>query len=235
MQQEFNRWKIAATNDSIRLPTKEHLNKSLQSIHTLLKQEWTDTKIREKIARQNKLAHLNKPSNGVAHSSSMPDFSSPIPNGTPRNKESMSQADRLYQLNQQNRKKNLEEIRKAQIAEKKRDAENRIKAAARRAEQERLDAEAAAAKAAKESLQVPGGDVDDLFGSDISRGGTPAPGSVSGITSGVNMPKRSGTPLGKKVFERKDKEERKGMPTFKKRNMDDEVIGSMDLGIDIEI
>lgn len=141
----------------------------------------------------------------------------------------MTQAERLYHLNQQNRKKNLEEIRKAQIAEKKRDAESRAKATARKAEKERLEAEAAAAK---DTLKVPGGDVDELFGSDVSRSGTPGPGNVSGITSGVNTPKRSGTPLGKKVFEKK---EREGLPTFKKRDMDDEVIGSMDLGIDIDI
>ncbi|EKG14556.1 Plus-3 [Macrophomina phaseolina MS6] len=51
---------------------------------------------------------------------------------------------------------------------------------------------------------------DALFdGSDISRTGTPQP--------------------------KKPKAERKGIPTFTKKAMDDELIGSMDLGIDIEI
>lgn len=51
---------------------------------------------------------------------------------------------------------------------------------------------------------------DALFdGSDVSRSGTPQP--------------------------KKPKAERKGIPTFTKKAMDDELIGSMDLGIDIEI
>ncbi|KAK8176017.1 hypothetical protein IWX90DRAFT_129057 [Phyllosticta citrichinensis] len=51
---------------------------------------------------------------------------------------------------------------------------------------------------------------DPLFdGSDISRTGTPS--------------------------QPKEKKERKGIPTFTKKTMDDEMIGSMDLGIDVEI
>lgn len=232
-QQEFNRYTIAVTNDSLRMPTKSQLQKSLQGIHGLLNRQWTDADIREKLAKQNKLAHMHKAPLAV-QSLDSPLNGSPI--GTPGGKETLSQSDRLYQLNQQNRKKNLEDIRKAQIAEKKRDNENRIKAAARRAEQARLEAEAAQAKAARDALQVPGSDADDLFGSDISRGGTPQPGHISNITSGFNTPKRVGTPLGRKLLKKEgDKEEKKGLPTFKKRNIDDDLIGAMDLGIDIDI
>ena len=74
--------------------------------------------------------------------------------------------------------------------------------------------EAAAAAAAKEnSLAVPKSDIDALFseGSDISRTASPAP------------PVKQETP------------KKKGIPTFTKMTLDDDIIGSMDLGFDIEM
>jgi RNA polymerase-associated protein RTF1 len=53
-------------------------------------------------------------------------------------------------------------------------------------------------------------EVDDLFDGDSSRASTPKP-------------------------PEKKKTERKGLPTFRKPKMDDDIIASMDIGIDIEI
>lgn len=226
--QEFNRYKIAIANDNLRLPSKDALQKSCQGIHDLLNRQWTDGDIRQKLAKQNKLAHLNAKAPKVPQPSEADLSLNGISSGSPTSakKENMTQADRLWALNQANRKKNLEEIRKAQIEERRKAAAGRAAAAAKAAEKERVEAEAAAAKA---SLQVPESNIDDLFGSDISRTGSPAPGS------GISTPKRTGTPLGKKLAERKEKREKEGLPTFKKRNMDDDLIGAMDLGIEIDI
>lgn len=198
---EFNRYKISMANDGVRLPIKAQLTKTLEGIHNLLNRQWTDADIHEKLAKQNKLAHLNKtaPPNGVMASAE---------------KKAASEADRLHQLNIQNRKKNAEDVRKALIAEK------RAAAAARAAAKEREELK----KTKLSSLQVPRDGLDsELFGSDMSRAGTP------GIGSGVDTPKRGSTPLGVK------KEKKTGLPTFKKKVMDDEIIGSMDLGIEIDI
>lgn len=73
--------------------------------------------------------------------------------------------------------------------------------------------EKARLRRAEEEAKRKAAEEDALFngGSDISRTGTPS-----------EQPK-------------KPKAERKGIPTFTKKAMDDELIGSMDLGIDIEI
>jgi RNA polymerase-associated protein RTF1 len=113
---------------------------------------------------------------------------------------------------------------KALIAEKRAERAGRAAAAARHAKMER---EAAEKAAAKDLLSVPGGtNLDELFGSasDVSRTATPA--------DGVNTPQKipeAQIPLnGLKV-------EKRGVPTLKRRIMDDEVIGALDLGIDIDI
>jgi len=196
-QGEFDKWKRTLTTDGQRQPSKRFLTDKLQGIHKLLNQNWTEDALKKKFDKQNKYAKYDGPVIGLSalqHKTGPP----------PTDKKQMNQSERLAELNRQNRQRNIEEIRRAQIAEKK--AETAARAAAK-AKAERLAAE----KAAKDSLKVPG---DDLFegGSDISRTGTPQP-------------------------EKKEKKklEINGIPTFRKRNMDDDILGSMDLGIDIEI
>ena len=50
-----------------------------------------------------------------------------------------------------------------------------------------------------------------------------------------NSASRAGTPGDGEKKERLKERERTSLPTFKKKKMDDEIIGSMDLGIDIDI
>ena len=95
-----------------------------------------------------------------------------------------------------------------------------VKREKRRAEIEfkKKKAEEEAKKKAEEEkklLKVP--NIDDLFdGSDRSRSATPAAG-------------RAGTP------KPGEKREKKGLPTFRKPKMEDEIIAAIDIGIDIEI
>ncbi len=149
-----------------------------------------------------------------------------------------TQQDRLAAINAANRKGNSERIRKAQIAEKR--AEQRARAAVARGEGVANPFARVKTKARihhdagnNDSLQVPSNKtLDDLFGegSDRSRAGTP------GLGNDANTPKngptpRAGTPLGEKKTEKK-----LGLSTLKKnRNMDDEILSAMDLGIEIDI
>lgn len=139
------------------------------------------------------------------------------------------QQDRLAALNQKNRGKNAEEVRRALLEEKRKlhaAREVAMLEAKAKAERKKADEEAAAAK--KEALlAVPSkGDMHDLFGegSDISRAGTPVSRSRAGtpLNGAVSRKERSG--LGKGV-----------VGGIKRRDLDDEVIGSLDLGIDVEI
>lgn len=140
--------------------------------------------------------------------------------------------ERLAALNQKNRGKNVEEVRKALLAEKR-----KLQAAreAALAEAQKKAAEEAAkreAEAQAKLLAIPGkGEMADLFGdSDVSRSGTPVPGG------GVGTPKRSraGTPMGGPGAK---KEKGKGGPlgALARKRAEDEVIAGLEMDIDVEI
>lgn len=144
---------------------------------------------------------------------------------------STTHQDRMAQLNAKNRGKNSEEVRRALIEEKRKLALARE--AAMVEAQQKAEAEAAKKKKEEEAkrLAVPRSDLSDLFGegSDISRAGTPL--------GGTPRRSRASTPMNG-VSMRKEKEaEKKGGPigAIRKKVLDDEIIGGMDLGIDIEI
>ena len=142
------------------------------------------------------------------------------------------QQDRLANLNHHNRKKNAKEVRQALVEERK-----KLQAAREAAAKEaKAKAEADAAKKAAEEeakarlLAVPKDDMADLFGegSETSRAATP----VGGRSPGPVKRSRAGTPMnGAGVKKDKGAVGQVG----KKKNMDDEVIGNMDLEIDVEI
>lgn len=123
-----------------------------------------------------------------------------------RTNNTNDQQNNLRLLNEKNRKQNAENVRKALVAEKNR---QRANARAKAAEM------AAASK--EQMLAVPKSDVDALFseGSDISRTATPV----------QDAPVKKPDPPKEKV----------GIPKFTKMSMDDDIIGTMDLGIDIDI
>jgi RNA polymerase-associated protein RTF1 len=116
------------------------------------------------------------------------------------------EAQRIAELNAANRKADSERVRKALIEERRRDIQDRKR---REAEWQKKKAEEEAKKKAEDEKAAQG--IDDLFD---SRAGTP----------------RAGTP---KPGEKKEK--KKGLPTFRKPKMDDDIIAGMDLGLEIEI
>lgn len=114
---------------------------------------------------------------------------------------------RVAELNRKNRILEAERVRKAQLEQQRqKKVEQKKEAARRKAEEE-------AKKAREEEEQRKKAlDVDALFdGEGSSRATTPNP------------------------QQSKKKTERKGLPTFRKPKMDDDIIASMDIGVDIEI
>lgn len=144
--------------------------------------------------------------------------------------EKQNEQQRLLELNLRNQKLNAENIRRAQIEEKK--ASRKYAAAVARGEAV-ADPFARVKTRAKTHYDVSGNNrlgpkKDDLFdGSDRSHTGTPAAGSDA---SKVNTPKRSDTPSGSQK-----KPAKGGIAVIRHRNMDDENIAALDLDIDIEI
>ncbi|CAI6314825.1 unnamed protein product [Periconia digitata] len=118
--------------------------------------------------------------------------------------QSEAAAARLAEINRQSKRAETERIRKAQVEERqqKQQARKRAEIEARK----RKAAEEEAKKAQEESDMAKGHlDMDALFdGGDSSRATTPKP-------------------------QEKKKTERKGLPTFRKPKMDDDILASMDI------
>ena len=134
-----------------------------------------------------------------------------------------TQQERLAELNRQNRKKNTEDIRKAQLAEKR---------AARLARQAVERGEAVQDPFARvKTTAKTHYDVNDTkiklnpASRDISRSGTPG---------GLGTPKLEAKKLTRSP-EPKPLAKTSGLPVLGSRNMDDEILGGLDMGIDIEI
>jgi len=240
---EFGEFQSALTADGIRLPNKRQIGHKLDDIHALLEHQWTEEDIQNKINKSNamRIKHLNfgrdriikrrdeAASRGddavVARCNqelTTYDAGGPKPElkagASPANRH--AQQERLAQLNRQNRKLNSEEVRKAQIATKRAEQKARDEAIARA---RKAESEKAAAATKNSSLAIP----DDLFGdaSDISRAGTPGVSANGSPKKGMS---RAGTPAN-------GVPEKKKFGQFRKKNLDDDVIAGMDLGIEIDI
>lgn len=122
--------------------------------------------------------------------------------------QSEAAANRLAELNRKNREAERERIRILQLEERK----EKLKA------RKRAEDEARRKKAEEEKKNLLS--VDDLFDGGSSRASS--------------VPKE-GTPKPEGEVKKKEKTERKGLPTFRKPKMDDDIIASMDIGLDIEI
>jgi len=240
--------------DNMRLSTMSFINEKLDGINKLLNHVWTDEEINEKVRRSGVFAakyagidrtrllqdrqRLVEQGNEAAiarvdQSLAALDgpklaFGTSLTSSTSKPSAPMgaSQQERLAAINKANRLAAHEQLRKAQLAEKRAERETQEKIARGEAQANpfaRVKTRAKVHHDAPDSngLQVPSSKaLDDLFGdgSDISRSGTPKP------ANGTSTPKTS-----------KHSSVPTGIASFKKRNMDDEILSEIDLGIDIEI
>ena len=261
-QAEFYRWKQVCESESVKLPSREFMQTKLAGIHALINRPWTSQEIDAKIKRYNqfKLDDVESSSQSVAAttaaaaaatsggqllssaSSQLSSSSSqsglgpglgpgqgPGPGPGPvelQISKDMSPAERIAALNAINRKNNVEETRRALIRERRRELAAREQAALARKQQ----AAAAAAAASEKSLDV-------LFDEGGEDGGDDAGGAQSRQKLS-SLPSSSSSPslLDKKgIKPRQGGGAQTGIPSVRGMKMDDDVIGEMDLGIDLEI
>lgn len=222
----------------------------LDAINKLLNHVWTDEEITEKLRRSGVLAAKNSGINraqleaersraiakGDEAAIAKVDhelatlggpklaFGTSLAGNAMKHQTPKGPAQDTASINQANRKAYNEQIRKAQLAEKRAEREAQDKIARGEATANpfaRVKTKAKVHHDAPETtgLQVPDKVVDDLFGdgSDISRAATPKPGN------GIKPPKPSALTHSS------------GIAGFKKRNVDDEILSEIDLGIDIDI
>ena len=151
-----------------------------------------------------------------------------------------STQERLALLNQKNRGKNADDVRKALLEERRKLHRERERALAEAKAKAEADAEAARLSAEGGMLGVPGrSDMRDLFGdlSDFSRAGTP----VSGVSTPRMRRSRAGTPMNGVGGGGPGGEKKKSALGFgalgggKKKGGDEDELGGLDLGVDVEI
>lgn len=248
---EFDRYLSTLEKDGLRAPSRKFINAKLDDIHALLNHNWTEADIQAKISKQSAMEKKYDPANAVNlqrekinkrraraqedddadevakcdaeladlenHNASNGSRSQPreLPS---KPKQKQMEHERLQKLNIETRRANAEAIRKALVKDHKKVLDARTKAIA-----EAKAKKAAEAKAAEDAAS---GSKSDLFGetSDVSRLGTTANGtpkrSRTSTPAVSGLSKKPAGPIGAI----------KGKP-----KMDDDIIGSMDLGIDIEI
>ena len=248
------------TDDNLPLPTKSYLLSKIADINALINHRFTDAEIQEKLRRagvlQSKFASLERPAiiNRRRDAEARGDeaviarldaelavldgpklaFGTTLQKAAPKPTTSgPSQQERLAALNRANRKANTHDVRKAQHAERK--AEALARKAIERGEAVQ-NPFARVKTRAKVHYDVGGNSLappkaaharDDLFedpSKDNSRAGTPS-------SARSTTPIQPGTPN----FRRSPPAAKGQLPKIGTRNLDDEIIGSMDLGIEIDI
>ena len=235
------------------LPTKRFLQSKLDDINGVVNHRFTDEELQEKLRRsgalQNRaapiersnilnrrraaeeredeaavakcdaeLAALNGPKLKYGTFLVDPKVAAPTP-------PALTQQERLYELNLKNRKANREDVRKAQLAERK---------AQRLAREAVLRGEAVENPFARvKTIAKTHHDVNQSLtphanrnstSRDVSRSVTPA----AGTTPKKEESKNDLSPAPKPYTT-------SGLPVLGNRNMDDDIIASMDMGIDVEI
>ncbi len=248
--------KAALANSGKAIPTQEFLIDKCNEINALFNRSWSDAEIQEKLKRTGVLNNRMEPLERIAISSrrrlaeergdeagvanadaELMALAGPKlhygtflidPRAPPPAPTGPSEQERLAELNKLNRKRNTEDVRKAQHAEKR----------AARLERE--------AVARGEAVQNPFARVKVLSKTHHDANETLAPHRARQQQTGSNQGSRQGTPgtpmLGpkKEPVVRMPTPERKpilksGIPVLSSRNKDDEVLAALDLGIDVEI
>ncbi|KAL8645063.1 MAG: hypothetical protein Q9210_006919 [Variospora velana] len=257
---EFSDYKKTMAEVDLTLPTKPFLISKIDDINGLINHHFTSEEIQQKLERsgvlQQRFANLERTTlldrrrkaeargdeaTVAKCTEALAELDGPkLAFGTSLYKEppktantGPTQQERLAELNRANRKANTEEVRRAQRAEK------RAQAMAQRAvERGEAVADPFARVKTRPRTTYDANDqhlappkptnkaVDDLFeggSKDTSRAGSRASSPMqNGAGKKINVPQQP-------------QEKVNGLPKVGRRNMDDEVIGAMDLGIDIDI
>ena len=245
-QPEWQRYKKTCEVEGVPIPPKPKLIEKIGDINNLVNRTWTEEELQQKLKdsgvltskfvpiERNRIGNLIKEAKRegnleqvealeqelitlegpkLAYSTSM--------KPSPKKNTGMSQQDRLAILNKQNRAKNAQDVRQAQIKERR--AHKATQAAIARGEIVDEDFSRRLKTTAKFKHDV----AQTTLGKTDSGASTPAVGTPD------LSAKKPGTPI--PYMQKLQNEQKKGLPTIRRPLMDDDVIGAIDLGIDIDI
>jgi RNA polymerase-associated protein RTF1 len=227
---EWNRYKQVCLSEGVPIPTKPELVDKIADINGLIERTWTDQEVSEKLKRQNALhikysgverdqltkqldmARARGDDDAVARLQERLDnleiprlaFRTSLKPQKKSENRGPTQQEKLALLNAENRRKNAENVRKAQLLERAR---------AREVELRR------------------GGDQSQSQGDGNSGASTPA---AAANGNGNGTPKAL-LPHIAKLQEQQRSQDKAGVPVIHKPLMDDDIIGALDLEIDVEI
>lgn len=253
-QAEWNRYQIVCGKDGITLPKKPDLAQKVDDINKLLDRSWTDEELSEKLKRQTVLrdkfsgAERVRLEQEVAEArihgndtladelqeklDKMPAprlaFSTTLKKASPVKPSGPTQQDRLAEKNRLNRQLNAKQVREAQIAERRKARES---FADKAEDVDGGDPSSRRARTRKKFLGK-GQDGDSAFNSTGSSGAsTPASGTPK-LDAQNAMP-----PHVAKLREQQEAAAngKGGVPKIHRALTDDDIIGSLDLDIDVEI
>ncbi|KAE8152234.1 plus-3-domain-containing protein [Aspergillus avenaceus] len=244
---EFNRYRQTMTVEDCKMATKSLLAEKVVDINRLLNHKFTPEELTEKLRKQGsldtktmffkrvevekklKLAKAAGDDDEVESlEAELSSMTTPKPafnnNSSKPRVDKRSEHERLLELNLRNQRLNTENVRRAQLEEKR--ASRKAAAAVARGEAQpnpfmRVRTHARTHYDANGNASAPQNDVN-------SRDGTPATGSDT--ASKTNTPNGSNTPSNSQK-----KPSTGGIATIRHRNMDDENIAALDLELDIEI
>lgn len=260
-QAEWNRYKQVCLSEDVPVPTKPELVNKIDDINRLVKRTWTEQELSEKLKRQNtlhakysgverdrltrqlemarargdeeainrlqeKLENLEIPR--LAFRTSLVSQKKKPENKGP------TQQEKLALLNAENRRRNTEAVRKAQLKERARAREIEI----RMERGEQVDDDHSRRLRTRMKFVHDVNDSDGSAGAGArKKGGDGADSGTSTPANGTGTPK-SGSgmlPHIAKLQEQQRSQAKAGIPVIHKPLMDDDIIGALDLDIDIEI
>lgn len=249
---ELNRYKVTCHNEGVTLPTKAYLLDKIDEINKLINHSWTSEEIKGRLkkikdlkkrfdpAERERVSRILEEARERGDDAKVEELQEELdklgtqrlafrtslgPSKLSEAPKGQSEQDRLAERNRENRRLNAEAVRKAQLKEKAKSRE--IEMAIKRGEAYQGDMSRRLRTKAKFVYDV-NESVDKkpaANGSGTSTPGTstPKPAAKSQLSSHLA-----------KLQEEKY-QEKKGIPTIHKPLMDDDVIGSLDLDIDVEI
>ncbi len=235
------------------LPTKTKLSNKINDINALVNRSWTEAELQEKLNRsgalknkyipieRNRLNNLIKEAKTAGDEERVKELRAELEalegptlafntslHTTPKKTTGppqLSQQERLAILNKENRRKNAEEVRQAQLKERRHAMATQAALARGEAVQEDHSRRVKTVAKFKHDVTQLGKKMD----SDRSGASTPAVGTPS-LTAKTDI-----APLPHIAKLQQSQTDKNGLPTFRRPLTDDDIIGAIDLGIEIEL
>ncbi|KAI0012544.1 plus-3-domain-containing protein [Xylariaceae sp. FL0662B] len=256
-ESEFNRYKKVCQDENVIFPKRPTLEAKIDDINALRDRSWTDAEVNAKIEREQSLRNKYAPTertrllNSIEEAKRRGDhakiaelqdkldtletprlaFKTSLTSAKKTTPSTPSQQDRLAQRNAENRRRNAEAVRKAQIAEKARlrQVENH------KARRESVEDDASRHLRTQPKFKQDASESHEQNSTPINGSGTSTP--MNG-TPKLNATTKASLPPHLQKLQMQNQQagkDKNGIPQIHKPLVDDDIIASLDLEIEVDI